>query len=96
LQRRHQVEIARINKVGDVAVNEHTSRRRHGHLFGADPAVRATDPQECWLLAIGLSGEKVRALVDKFDLPPPSGPVCLLVDYAHHRHIRAEVERSGT
>ena len=30
------------------------------------------------------------------DLPPPSGPVGLLVDYAHHHHIRAEVERSGT
>jgi uncharacterized damage-inducible protein DinB len=25
------------------------------------------------------------------DLPPPSGPVGLLVDYAHRRHIRAEV-----
>jgi hypothetical protein len=30
------------------------------------------------------------------DLPPPSGPVCLLLDYARRRHIRAEVERSGT
>ena len=30
------------------------------------------------------------------DLPPPSGPVGLLVDYAHRRHIRVEVERSGT
>ena len=73
LQRRHQVEIARINKVGDVAVNEHTSRRSHGHLFRADPAVRATDPQERWLLAVGLSREKVCALVDKFLRPSPVG-----------------------
>lgn len=34
------------------------------------------------------------------DLPPPSGPVGLLVDYVRRRHIRVEVEveveRSGT
>lgn len=30
-------------------------------------------------------------LLDQLDLPPPSGPVDLLVDYAHRRHIRAEV-----
>ncbi|CAH0356114.1 hypothetical protein SPH9361_03884 [Sphingobium sp. CECT 9361] len=43
-------------------------------------------------------GDPYRRRVPSFksDLPPRSGPVGLLVDYAHHRHIRAEVERSGT
>ncbi len=32
----------------------------------------------------------------KVDLPPPIGPIGLLMDQAHRRHDRAKVERSGT